>query len=116
MCYRNRIFFDEVITLLKSVTCVRWCSGLFDVGHMRRVGQYRVYTVHIRYSWQGNHHMYGHIRCTYTVLASPTHARRCTLCAMNNLPVQLPVLPVQGGAAACLMWDTCAKRHSVRKK
>jgi hypothetical protein len=32
-----------------------------------------VYTVYIRYFWQGNHHTYGHIRCAYTVLSNPSH-------------------------------------------
>ena len=36
-----------------------------------RVGQNHMYTVYIRYFWQGNHEMYGHIRCIYTVLANP---------------------------------------------
>ena len=30
-----------------------------------RVGQDHKYTVHIRYFWQGNHQIYGHIRCIY---------------------------------------------------
>jgi hypothetical protein len=30
--------------------------------------------VYIRYFQQGNPHTYGHIRCVYTVLASPTYA------------------------------------------
>ena len=34
---------------------------------MSRVGQNHIYTVHIQYFWQGNHQIYGHIRCTYTV-------------------------------------------------
>jgi len=38
-----------------------------------RVGQNHIYTVHIRYLWQGNHQIYGHIRCIYTVLANPTY-------------------------------------------
>ena len=38
---------------------------------MFRVGQNHTYTVCIRYIWQGNHHIYGHIRCIYTVLANP---------------------------------------------
>ena len=38
---------------------------------MSRVGQYHIYTVCIRYFWQGNQQIYGHIRCIYTVLASP---------------------------------------------
>jgi len=36
-----------------------------------RVGQHHIYTVHIRYIWQENHQIYGHIRCIYTVLAIP---------------------------------------------
>ena len=40
-----------------------------------RVGQNNIYTVYIRYFWQGNHRIYGHIRCIYTVLANPTYER-----------------------------------------
>jgi hypothetical protein len=36
-----------------------------------RVGQNHVYTVYIRYFWQGNHRIYGHIRGICTVLANP---------------------------------------------
>jgi hypothetical protein len=32
-----------------------------------------IYTVYLRYFWQGNYHTYGHIRCVYTVLANPTY-------------------------------------------
>jgi hypothetical protein len=41
---------------------------------MPRVGQNHIYTVYIRYFWQGNHQMYGRIRCIYTVLANPAHS------------------------------------------
>ena len=41
--------------------------------YIYRVGQNHIYTVYIRYSWQGNHQIYGHIRCIYTVLADPTN-------------------------------------------
>jgi len=34
-----------------------------------------IYTVHIRCFWQGDHHIYGHIRCIYTVLANPIYMR-----------------------------------------
>jgi hypothetical protein len=44
------------------------------VWHMLRVGQNHIYTVYIRYFWQGIHQRYGHIRGIYTVLANPTHA------------------------------------------
>jgi hypothetical protein len=38
-----------------------------------RVGQNHTYTVYIRYFWQENHQIYGHIRCIYTVLANPNN-------------------------------------------
>ena len=28
-----------------------------------RVGHNCIYTVYVRYNWQGNHHVYGHIQC-----------------------------------------------------
>ena len=42
------------------------CSGVCIVSYMymNRVGQNHKYTVYIRYFWQGNHQIYGHI---YTV-------------------------------------------------
>jgi hypothetical protein len=36
-----------------------------------KVGQNHIYTVLVRYFWQGNHQIYGHIRYVYTVLANP---------------------------------------------
>jgi len=36
-----------------------------------RVGQNHKFTVYIRYFWQGNHQIYGHIQCIYTILANP---------------------------------------------
>ena len=41
--------------------------------HIYKVGQNHIYTVFLRYFWQENHQIYGHIRCIYTVLANPTH-------------------------------------------
>jgi len=35
-----------------------------------RVGQNHIYAVYIRYFWHGNHQIYGHIRCIYTVLTN----------------------------------------------
>jgi len=35
--------------------------------------------VYIRYFWQGNHQIYGHIRCIYTVLANPIYTPLCEL-------------------------------------
>jgi len=48
-------------------------SGLVCCTLIYRVGQNHIYTVCIRCFWQGNHHIYGHIRCIYTVLANPTY-------------------------------------------
>ena len=41
------------------------------LGFVCRVGQNHIYTVYLRCFWQGNHQIYCHIRCIYTVLASP---------------------------------------------
>ena len=38
-----------------------------------RVGQNHICMVYIRYCWQGNYKIYGHIRCLYTVLANPMY-------------------------------------------
>jgi hypothetical protein len=38
-----------------------------------RVGHNHIFTVCIRYFLQGNHHIYGHIRCVYMVLANPMY-------------------------------------------
>jgi len=46
----------------------------FVVRSIRRVGQNHIYTVYIRYFWQRNHRIYGHIRCIHTVLANPKHS------------------------------------------
>jgi len=40
---------------------------------MCRVGQNHINTVYIWCFWQGNHHIYGHIWCIYTVLANPIY-------------------------------------------
>jgi hypothetical protein len=42
---------------------------------MIRVGQNHIYMVNIRYFWQGNYQIYGHIRCIYMVLANPRYDR-----------------------------------------
>jgi len=39
---------------------------------MCRVGHNHIYTVYVRCFWQGNDQIYSHIRCIYTVLASPS--------------------------------------------
>ena len=48
-------------------TAVRaWCAM-----HVNRVGQNHIYTMYLRYFWQGNHQIYGHVRRIYAVLANP---------------------------------------------
>jgi len=44
------------------------CELWLGVGLARTV---YLHTVYVRYFWQGNHQMYGHIQCIYTVLANP---------------------------------------------
>ena len=39
---------------------------------INKVGQSHINTVYIRYFSQGNHLIYGHTRCIYTILANPT--------------------------------------------
>jgi hypothetical protein len=41
--------------------------------HILRDGQNHIYTLYIRHVWQGNHQIYGHIRCVFTVLVNSTH-------------------------------------------
>jgi len=52
-------------------------NGLLDINicswFMIRVGQKHIYTENVRYIWQGNHQIYGHRRCIYTVLANPIY-------------------------------------------
>jgi len=68
---------------------------------MYRVGQNHIYTVNIRYFWQGNHQIYGHIRCIYTVLANPIYD--CKIKEMTHL--------VQ--AVSCVL-KACGKRSYSR--
>jgi hypothetical protein len=51
--------------LIKPTQNTRWIQ-------MSRAGQNHIYTVYMRCFWQGNHQIYAHIRCRYTVLANPT--------------------------------------------
>jgi len=54
----------------------RLCTGTPNICtyvHICRVGQNHIYTMYIRYFRQGNHQIYGHIRCIYTVLANSTY-------------------------------------------
>ena len=48
-----------------DLICFGADRGLWSFTVMSRVGQNHIYTVCIRYFWQGNHQIYGHIRCVY---------------------------------------------------
>ena len=48
-------------------------SGPKSVPHLQGWPEPYIYMVCIWYFWQGNHWIYGHIRCIYAVLANPTH-------------------------------------------
>ena len=50
-----------------------------------RVGQNPMYTVYVRYFWQGNHQIYGHMRCIYMVLANP-NIFVCHICTKFFVP------------------------------
>ena len=71
-----------------------------------RVGQNHIYTVNIRYFWQGNHQIYGHIRCIHTVLANPTcmvQANPAYLIILYLHPYSLPYRPAL--SIACRIWS-----------
>jgi len=55
-------------------------------------------TVYIRYFWQGNQEMYGHIRCIYKVLANPTNMLRSGTSLRVRSGAQDTSLRVRSGA------------------
>jgi len=60
-----------------GIRCYYTTKG--SVPQTTRVGQNHIYTVCMRYFWQGNRQIYGHIRCIYTDLANRTHNARLRL-------------------------------------
>ena len=74
---------------------------------MCRVGQNHMYTVYIRYFWQENHQMYGHIRCICTVLANPI------LCAKRLDAGRCPIIVEKAGSQwfrRCRLSNSCSRR------
>ena len=72
---------------LRVPACVRVCVPVQMLMcfvcvyvHMIRVDQNPMYTVYIRYFWQGYHQLYGFIRCICTVLANPTYDACVCVC------------------------------------
>ena len=79
------------------------------VVQIRKVGQNHIYTVYIQYIWQGNHQIYGHIWCIYTVLANPTgtHPFEKTHSLNEHIPEQHTPLTTHTHTHLCL----CAHRN-----
>jgi len=83
-------------TIYIRCVCLQYLLGQDHLTSICRVGQNHIYTVYIWYTWQGNHQIYGHIRCIYTVLANPTYMTQhtatpyhiqpchCTSCTYNE--------------------------------
>ena len=68
-------------------------ASIFGLSRLSYAGLAK--TIYILYFWQGNHQIYGHIRCIYTVLANPTHKQ---------------------GLAACISARTFAAAFTCRRK
>jgi len=67
-----RVGQNRIYALYMTVCMVISLLNFPFIHRIYRVGQKHTYTVYIPYFWQGNHHIYGHIRCIYTVLANPS--------------------------------------------
>jgi len=83
---------------------------------MCRVGQKHIYTVYIRYFWQGNHQIYGHIRCAYTVLANPIHVPSLTF-LQDKLQCKLLRTELSSTATVCFLYIPMyiKGRHPMRR-
>jgi len=66
----SRVGQNRICTPYMTIHLV---TSLLKVLYICRVGQNHIYMVCIRYSWQGNHQIYVHIRCIYTVLVNPIY-------------------------------------------
>jgi hypothetical protein len=106
-----------------------------------RVGQNRKYMVYVRYFWQDNHQISGHMRGTYMALANPlyfasTHTSLFTgksqrlagqfcknsllcMCAHSNSSQASPdsLLATLTGAAQIFLignWHPCVRGHALQ--
>ena len=68
ICANENVMNSHVNVIQHVYLCMYMCVCCV----VCRVGQNYIYTVYIRYFWQGNHQIYGHLRCIYTVLANPS--------------------------------------------
>ena len=69
----------------RPLVCMCVCCACMCICVIFRVGQNHIYlyTVYIQCFQQGNYRTYGHIRCIYTVLASPS-LFMSTVCACRS--------------------------------
>ena len=69
------LYIHRIYMVLANPTCVScaFADASCAAPSILRVGQNHIYTVCVRYVWQGNHQTYGHIRCKDTVLADPRY-------------------------------------------
>ena len=81
--YVNRACTPLMWTVHAHLLCEPCMYTLCD--RISRVGQNHIYTVYIRYFRRGNHQIYGHIRCIYTVLANPTYIW-WNFCMQHKIP------------------------------
>jgi hypothetical protein len=51
-----------VLTMMYT-TNMEYGAAVQHSGVMSRVGQNRTYTVYVRFFWQGNYQIFGHIQC-----------------------------------------------------
>jgi hypothetical protein len=72
-------------------------SHLINSGHYTYLGidQIHIYTVYIRFFWQENHQIYGHIRCIYMVLANPIHIIHVTKRSLIHVQSKVALTPHQ---------------------
>ena len=74
---------DQVENRASDHTYIRTYVGLARAIYL--------YTVYMRFFWQENHQIYGHIRYISKVLANPTHLA-CVCCVFSREVTMLPVI------------------------
>jgi len=76
--------WTRAVPQLCNIRCMEYIAI-----YIFRVSQNHIYTVYIRYFWQGNHQIYGHIRCIVyrcTVMANPIYNIYIYKCDCERLP------------------------------
>ena len=93
----------RVLTLCVCVSCLAVCK--VPLTRISRVGQNHIYMVYLRYFWQGNYQIYGHIRCIYTVLANPAYM---CVCGSRNVWWNVYLWLCVRVVSVCECCDVCA--------